>query len=516
MAKSWQARIGAAPDEAAEKFVESLSFDYRLAPYDIRGSKAHATMLARVGLISRQELRQIDAGLGAIAHDIEAGTFTFDRAQEDIHMAIEAALIARIGSAGKKLHTARSRNDQVALDLRLWCLDAIDTLDCDLTAAQTSLVRLAQRQGHIILPAYTHLQRAQPMVFGHELLAYAEMFQRDRERLADSRRRTAVSPLGAGAVAGTTLPIDRALTAELLRLPKVTANSLDAVSDRDFAAELAFGCALIAAHLSRWAEQWIIYSTTEFNFVRLADRHTTGSSMMPQKRNPDLLELIRGKTGGVYGHLLALLTILKGQPLAYNRDMQEDKRSLFAAVDTVHDALGVAAAMINAVTIQPEAIRQHIDEGFLDATALAEYLVRRGVPFRSAHQAVGRLVAQCESAGIHTLAALPLETLRRACPQIAPDVYRVLGAESTAAAYRSAGAGGTDQLKNQLASWIKRLNLNNPDGNRAIRGRSRSPKKATRQSPARPLVAEVGDSTRRAGRAVPNRVAARGPPQGRG
>ena len=461
-AKFWQTRIGDASDELAEKFVESLSVDYRLVGHDIRGSMAHAAMLRRVGLISDRDLRRIQRGLAGILKDIRSGRFIFDQRREDIHMAVEAALIERIGEPGRKLHTARSRNDQVALDLRLWCLEAIAALNKKLLAMQSGLVRLARRDGAVLMPAYTHLQRAQPIAFGHELLAYVEMLQRDRGRLADCARRTAVSPLGSGAAAGTTLPIDRRLTAKLLAFPAISENSLDAVSDRDFMVELAFDLSMIAMHLSRWAEQWIIYASTEFDFIRLADRHTTGSSMMPQKRNPDMLELIRGKTGGVYGQLVALLTMLKGQPLAYNRDMQEDKRWLFGAMDTVGDMLSIAAAIVAGAAIKPDSISSRIDEGFLDATALAEYLVKRGVPFRSAHQIVGKLVAHCEKSGLKALADLELSVLRKACPRIARNVYQTLGARSVAENYASQGAGGRRQLRAQLAAWEKRLNSVRP------------------------------------------------------
>ena len=456
-AKSWQARIGAGASARAERFVESLSFDTRLAEHDIRGSLAHADMLCRAGLISAGELAAIRRGLADILADIQADRFTFDIAQEDIHMAVEADLIRRIGEPGRKLHTARSRNDQVALDVRLWCRAAIDALTALIVDLQKAFVRLADQHGHTVMPAFTHLQRAQPITFGHELLAYVEMLDRDRQRLADCRRRTNISPLGSGAVAGTTLNIDRAYTARLLDFAGVADNSLDAVSDRDFVVELIFDLSMAAMHLSRWAEQWIIYTSTEFDFIRLSDSYTTGSSMMPQKRNPDMLELIRGKTGGVYGQLVAMLTMLKGQPLAYNRDMQEDKRWLFAAYDSVEACLAIAVEIVNSTLPKPDRIQTRLNEGFLDATVLAEYLVKKGVPFRTAHQVVGAIVAHCERENIPSLANLSLDAMRQHCSEIAPDVRDVLGADRVVQAYHSHGAGGQRQLKEQLKRWHKKL-----------------------------------------------------------
>ncbi len=457
--KAWQARIGngEAGNPLAEKFVESLSFDYRLAEHDIRGSLAHAEMLCKVGMISAADLTAIRLGLTAILDEIRAGEFKFDLRQEDIHMAVEASLIQRVGDPGRKLHTARSRNDQVALDIRLWCVAAIDIVDQLLAKVQAAFVALAEQDGDVVMPAYTHLQRAQPILFGHELLAYVEMFQRDRDRLSDCRVRTNISPLGSGAVAGSTLAIDRRHVATRLGMTDITANSLDSISDRDFVVEFTFALSMMAMHLSRWAEQWILYSSTEFDFIRIADAFTTGSSMMPQKRNPDMLELIRGRTGGVYGQLVALLTMLKGQPLAYNRDMQEDKRWLFAAFDSVELSLQIAAPMIITAAIQKQSIARRLDEGFLDATVMAEYLVRQGVPFRTAHQIVGSLVAQCEHQGLKRLMDLPLESMRKLSPEIGPDVSAVLGAANVVAAYQSAGAGGKKQLARQLKRWKKSL-----------------------------------------------------------
>jgi len=456
-AKSWQARIGDTQDKMAESFVESLSFDYRLAEYDVRGSLAHARMLAKVGLITRADLRQIERGLNDILADIRAGTFKWDVSQEDIHMAIEASLVERIGEPGRKLHTGRSRNDQVALDFRLWCRDANANLWASLHHLQISLLKLAKSTAAVAAPSYTHLQRAQPIVFAHELLAYIEMLDRDKSRLTDAVRRADWSPLGSGAIAGSTLPIDRAMTACELEFSGITRNSLDSVSDRDFAIELVFAMSLIAMHLSRLAEQWIIYSSTEFQFIRLADQHTTGSSMMPQKRNPDMLELVRGKTGGVYGQLMALLTMFKGLPLAYNRDMQEDKRCTFAAYDSLLPCIEMTKAMVDHVSVDSAAMESNIDDGFPDATVLAEYLVKKGIAFRTAHQIVGKLVARCERLGVAALSKLTLQDMQSECPAIGDDVYKTLGSLNVLRAYQSAGAGGFQSVKQQIAWWDKTL-----------------------------------------------------------
>ncbi|HUO06856.1 MAG TPA: argininosuccinate lyase [Phycisphaerae bacterium] len=455
--KSWQARIGAAQDALAVQFVESLSFDFRLAKHDILGSIAHATMLNSVGLLTRKDLAAIKAGLLDILRDIEAGKFHPDITQEDIHMAVEAELIKRIGEPGRRLHTARSRNDQVALDIRLWCREAIGILQEKIADLQRAFVKMAEEQGQHPMPSFTHLQRAQPIVAGHEMLAYAEMLQRDKERLADCLKRVNISPLGAGAVGGSTLPIDRKKTAELLAMPDITNNSLDSISDRDFLCELAFDLSMIAMHLSRWAEQWILYVTTEFGFMKIADQFTTGSSMMPQKRNPDMLELIRGKTGGVYGQLVALLTMMKGQPLAYNRDMQEDKRFIFFAYDTVEASLTMAAAIVLHTTLNADRIAERLDEGFADATVFAEYLVNKGVPFRTAHHVVGSLVAECDRKGFTRLGDLDLNSMREKSDKIADDIYSILGAKKVIAAYQSEGAGGLKQLATQLKRWKKLL-----------------------------------------------------------
>ena len=461
--KSWQARIGAAQDALAVQFVESLSFDFRLAKHDILGSIAHATMLESVGLLSKKDLAEIKGGLLSILQDIEAnggkpgGGFNPDITQEDIHMAVEAELIKRVGEPGRRLHTARSRNDQVALDIRLWCREAIGVLIEKIADTQRAFVHMAQTQGHHPVPSFTHLQRAQPVVAGHEMLAYCEMLERDKERLRDCLKRVNVSPLGAGAVGGSTLPIDRKKSAALLNMPAITNNSMDSISDRDFLCELAFDLSMVAMHLSRWAEQWILYVTTEFGFMKIADAFTTGSSMMPQKRNPDMLELIRGKTGGVYGQLVALLTMMKGQPLAYNRDMQEDKRFIFAAYDQVEACLTMAAAIVLHTTLLPERIAERLDEGFADATVMAEYLVKKGVPFRTAHHIVGSLVAECDRRGLSQLSELELKVFKEKSEMIGEDLYGVLGSRKVVEAYQSFGAGGRRQLQTQIKQWEKLL-----------------------------------------------------------
>ncbi|MCE5277616.1 MAG: argininosuccinate lyase [Planctomycetaceae bacterium] len=454
--KSWQARLTAQADAVTAQFVASLDVDHDLWPYDIVGSIAHAQMLSEVGLISEGEFRQIRRGLKSIAKAIAGRQLPMSIELEDIHMVIEKALIDRIGAAGAKLHTGRSRNDQVALDLRLWARDAVDDIASAITKLQKALVTLADKQGDIVMPAYTHLQRAQPIVAGHALLAYVEMLQRDADRLADARVRIDVCPLGSGAVAGTSLPLNRARTAELLGFAAVSRNSIDATSDRDFLAELCFDCALLAVHLSRWAEDWIVYSTTEFGFITLADAYCTSSSMMPQKKNADTLELIRGKAATAIGNLAGMLTLLKGLPLAYNRDLQDDKRFAFASVAAMKQALAVAAGVVSTTTFNADRIARDLEAGFLDATSLAEYLVGKGVPFRQAHGIVGRLVARAEQQGV-TLAQLPLETLQEACPQVTSDVQAHLGAANVVSRYSPTGAAGAKQLRQQLKFWKGRL-----------------------------------------------------------
>jgi len=454
--KSWQSRLSGRQDELAVDFVESLSVDTRLYKYDIVGSIAHAQMLSEQKLITANEFRQIKKGLTEICESIEAGRFRFDKKYEDIHMVIESALIKKIGEPGRKLHTGRSRNDQVALDMRLWMRDRIDYINGLITDLQRALVELAKEQGQIVMPGYTHLQRAQPVLVGSYLLNFAEQFQRDRARFTDARKRVDVCPLGSGALAGSSLPLDRTRVAQLLGFKTITANSIDSISDRDFCVEFVFACAMAAAHLSRLAEDWIIYSTQEFGFIRISDAYCTGSSMMPQKRNPDMLELIRGKSGQLYGDLTALLVMIKGLPSGYNRDMQEDKKHVFGAADTLEASLQIAAAIARNTTFVAGVISRDIEEGFLDATAMAEYLVRKGVAFRQAHQIVGRLVSKCELEDL-TLAELPLETLQKACDKIQKDVYKSISTANVVAGYSTAGAAGKKHLKQQLRFWEKEI-----------------------------------------------------------
>ncbi len=454
--KPWQARLTADADAATAQFVASLDVDRTLWRYDIVGSIAHARMLSERKLITRSDFAAIRTGLLAVGRDIEAGRLDMPVELEDIHMVIEKALIDRIGEPGAKLHTGRSRNDQVALDLRLWARDAVECLSAGIVSLQKALVKLAEKHGRIVMPAYTHLQRAQPILAGHALLAYVEMLQRDADRLADARVRINVCPLGCGAVAGTSLPIDRARTAELLGFPKFARNSIDATCDRDFLAELCFCCAMLAVHLSRWAEDWIIYSTSEFSLIELHEAYCTSSSMMPQKKNPDTLELIRGKSATAVAQLVGMLTLLKGLPTAYNRDLQDDKRFAFGAVDAMQQALLVAAGIATTTKFDAERIAENLEAGFLDATALAEYLTSKGVAFRRAHQAVGRLVARAEQAG-STLAELTLEELREASDRIGEDVYDHLGADNVVNRYSPEGAAGPAQLRKQQRFWKRKL-----------------------------------------------------------
>ncbi|MHC4925931.1 MAG: argininosuccinate lyase [Planctomycetota bacterium] len=455
--KSWEKRLSGSVDELAVDFVESLSYDHRLYKYDITGSIAHAEMLAAVKIITKAEAAEIKKGLLEIGEQIAAGKFKFDKAQEDIHMAIEAALVKKIGDAGRKLHTGRSRNDQVATDIRLWMRDEIDILLTRITQLQLAFVKSAARYTDDIMPTYTHLQRAQPATIASYLLSFVEMLARDYSRLKDCRDRLNVSPLGSGAVAGSTLPLDREMTAKALGFKDITYNSIDAVSDRDFCAEFIFCCSLISSHLTRLAEDWILYTSAEFSFIKTDDAYCTSSSMMPQKRNPDMLELIRGKSGTVYGALMAMLTILKAQPSTYNRDLQEDKIHVFNAADYTDTCLQMTAAIVSNTTFNVKHIAAGLDEGFLDATALAEYLVRKGVPFRQAHGIVGGLVALCETEGNKKLAELTLEQFTSACDKIEEDVFDTLDPTGVCRSYQSKGAAGPDNAKAQIAYWKDKL-----------------------------------------------------------
>ena len=390
--KAWGGVFQEGTDARVEKFTESVSFDQRLYAHDIRASIAHAEMLTSVALLDRAELEEIRRGLAEIQKEIEEGTFEFNSELEDIHMHIERALIDKIGDVGRKLHTARSRNDQVSTDFRLWCRDAIDRVDAALVVLQRAFVGRAEGDRDVILPAYTHLKRAQPVLASHYWLCYCEKYERDRDRLADCRRRVNELPLGSAALAGTTLPIDRDEVAEKLGFQNVMANSLDASSDRDFALELAYVLTQISLHMSTWAEEWILWNTEEFGFIKLPEAFCTGSSIMPQKINPDVLELIRGKTARVVGNLMSLATLSKGLPLAYNRDLQEDKPRLFDSVDTVEACLELAAPIVEGMQLDRARVADRLEAGHLDATTLMEYMIKRGVPQRTAHEVVGNLV----------------------------------------------------------------------------------------------------------------------------
>jgi len=414
-----------------EAFTASLPFDRRLYRHDILGSIAHARMLARVGLIRSSEARAIERGLGQIEQEIEFGKFRFVTSDEDIHLAIERRLIAKIGEAGRKLHTARSRNDQVALDLRLYLRDEIQNVDELIRVLRAALIRVARRNLETTMPGYTHLQRAQPVSLAHHVLAYVEMLERDRERFAQALARTNVMPLGAGALAATTLPIDRKMVARELGFKQLAHNSMDAVSDRDFAVDFLSAAALLAVHLSRMSEELILWTSSEFGFAMLPDEFSTGSSMMPQKKNPDLAELIRGKTGRVIGDLMAMLTTLKGLPLAYNSDLQEDKERVFDALDTIKPALDLMAKLWTALRFDRAAMRRAAG-GFALATDLAEYLVARGVPFRKAHEIIGALVRETADSG-GTLEDLSLAQLRRYSHAFAADALSVLDADHSVA-----------------------------------------------------------------------------------
>ena len=454
--KAWGGVFSESTDRRMEEFSESVSFDKRLYAHDISGSKAHAQMLAKVGLLTDQEREQIERGLEEIRGEIESGRFEYRIELEDIHMHIEKALIEKTGDVGRKLHTGRSRNDQVSTDVRLWIRDAIDRIDARLADVQKAFVGRCDADIGCVLPGYTHLQRAQPVLAPHYWLAYCEKFDRDRGRLADARRRVNVSSLGAAALAGTSLPIDRHDTAARLGFDGVTENSLDTSSDRDFLVEFVFALTLIAEHLSTWAEEWILWSTVEYNFLRLPQAFCTGSSIMPQKVNPDTLELIRGKTGRVVGDLQTLLVLIKGLPLAYNRDLQEDKPPLFDAFDTVDISLALAASLIAGTELNREAIAERLDQGFLDATVLMEYFIGRGIPQRTAHGMIGSLVRKAIDRGVR-LADLPLEELCEGLGEPDEGIFAVLGAENSVKAMKSYGSTGPDCVRKQIERWQKRL-----------------------------------------------------------
>jgi len=447
-------------DRRLEQFAESISYDRRLYAQDIAGSIAHAQMLAAVGLVTDDECQQIVAALEEIRHEIEDGRFEFRIELEDIHMHIEWSLVDRLGDIGRKLHTGRSRNDQVSTDFRLWIRDAIDRVDSRLMDLQRAFVGRCDAEADVILPAYTHLQRAQPVLAPHYWLAYCEKLQRDRQRLADCRRRVNVCSLGTAAVAGTSLPIDRADVARRLGFDAVAANSLDVSSDRDFALESAFVLTLIAEHLSTWAEEWILWSTVEFNFIRLPQEFCTGSSIMPQKINPDVLELTRGRAARVVGNLQTLLVLLKGLPLAYNRDLQEDKPALFDSFDTVEACLEIAVPVVAGAVLNREAIAERLDRGYLDATTLMEFFIRQGMPQRTAHHLVGHLVGKATERGVR-LADLPLDEFQQAHSGLDEGVYEVLGVEKAVEAFVSYGSTAPSEVEKQVAHWKEKLGPSN-------------------------------------------------------
>lgn len=446
---AWGGRFSEAVDAFVGRFTASVSFDQRLYRHDIRASIAHASMLAQVGVLSAQERDAIVAGLQEIQTEIEAGLFEWRIDLEDVHMNIEARLTQRLGVVGKKLHTGRSRNDQVATDIRLWLRDEIDVLLIAVTRLQEELLNLAGQHTETIMPGFTHLQTAQPITFGHHLMAWFEMLSRDYERLQDCRKRVNRLPLGAAALAGTTYPIDRHITAQLLGFEAIAGNSLDAVSDRDFAIEFCAAAALCMMHLSRYSEELVLWSSAQFKFVVLPDRFCTGSSIMPQKKNPDVPELVRGKAGRVFGALMALLTLMKAQPLAYNKDNQEDKEPLFDVVDTLRDSLRAFADMLPAIIPQAEIMRAAALRGFSTATDLADYLVRQGLPFRDCHEIVGQAVRY----GIETgqdLAQMRLEELQQFSPAIREDVFSVLTLEGSVRARDHLGGTAPNQVRRAI------------------------------------------------------------------
>ncbi|MFT5988121.1 MAG: argininosuccinate lyase [Marinobacter psychrophilus] len=444
--KPWGGRFTEPTDAFVERFTASVGFDQRLYHHDITGSIAHATMLAAVGVLTNEERDTILEGLKAVKADIEAGTFQWSVSLEDVHMNIEARLTDRIGVTGKKLHTGRSRNDQVATDIRLYLRDEIDVIAEELKRLQAGLLNLAEREADTIMPGFTHLQTAQPVTFGHHLLAWYEMLVRDGERLQDCRKRVNVMPLGAAALAGTTYPIDRAMTAKLLGFDRASENSLDSVSDRDFAIEFCSFAALLMTHLSRFSEELVLWTCAQFDFIDLPDRFCTGSSIMPQKKNPDVPELVRGKTGRVNGHLISLLTLMKGQPLAYNKDNQEDKEPLFDTVDTVKGCLRAYADMVPAITAKADNMRVAAKRGFSTATDLADYLVKKGMPFRDAHEVVGRSVAF----GVEQkrdLSDMTLAELQSFSGIISEDVFDVLTLEGSVQARDHLGGTAPTQVR---------------------------------------------------------------------
>jgi argininosuccinate lyase len=452
----WSGRFSEPVSDLVKRYTASVGFDTRLAEYDIRGSLAHARMLLAAGILSAGDLAAIESGMRQIGGEIAAGSFQWSLELEDVHLNIEKRLTALAGDAGKRLHTARSRNDQVATDMRLWMRAEIDLIGGHLRDLMLSLVDVAEKNAAVPMPGFTHLQVAQPVTFGHHLLAYYEMFRRDAGRFADCRKRANQLPLGAAALAGTGFPIDRAMVARELGFDGLCANSLDAVSDRDFAVEFASCAALAMAHVSRLAEELILWMNPRFGFIDLPDRFCTGSSIMPQKKNPDVPELARGKTGRVIGHLVALLTLIKAQPLAYNKDNQEDKEALFDTADTLGDTLRIFAELVRGIEAKPEAMLDALGKGHATATDLADYLVRHGEPFRDAHEAVARAVRFAESAQ-RDLAALTLEELQQFSGRIAKDVFGILSIEGSLAARSHAGGTAPEAVRAAIAQARREL-----------------------------------------------------------
>ncbi len=444
--KPWKGRFSVATDQGVEQYTQSVSYDKRLYRVDIEGSCAHASMLAKVGVLSEAESRAIIDGLDQILGDIEQGNFNWSSVLEDVHMNIEARLTEKIGDVGKKLHTARSRNDQVATDIRLYLRQGIEALISEIRSLILVLLDLAEKESDTIMPGFTHLQVAQPVTFGHHMMAWVEMLRRDISRLADCRSRMNIMPLGAAALAGTTFPVDRHYTADLLGFDEPAENSLDAVSDRDFAMEFMSAASIIMIHLSRMSEELIIWSSAQFGFVDISDAYCTGSSIMPQKKNPDVAELTRGKSGRVIGNLVSLLMIMKGQPLAYNRDNQEDKEPLFDSLDTVMAAVGIFAGMIPQLSVKPEAMYRAARQGFSTATDLADYLVRKSIPFRDAHEIVGKAVRAAEKAG-YDLSDMPLDELKSFSKEIESDVFDVLTLEGSVNARDHIGGTAPAQVR---------------------------------------------------------------------
>ena len=449
--RMWGGRFEGATDRQVAAFTASVAVDAEMALDDVQGSIAHATMLGEQGILTLEEVRNIVAGLQGIAEDITAGRFVWREDLEDVHMNIERALTERIGPLGGKLHTARSRNDQVAADFRMWLKRAVETVRQSLHALRSALVEVAAAHPDVIMPGYTHLQIAQPVLFAHHMMAYYEMFTRDAARFADALVRVDVSPLGAGALAGTGFPINPARTAALLSFGQVAANSMDAVASRDFSMEFLAGCAITMVHLSRLSEELILWSSQEFGFVTLPDSHTTGSSIMPQKKNPDMCELVRGKTGSVCGHLMAHLMMMKGLPLTYNRDMQEDKKGVFEAFDTLVNSVQLYTSMLPAMQVHGDRMRDAAGRAFSNATDMADYLARTGMPFREAHEVTGQLVALCLKEGM-ALEHLPLERMQAICPRIGPDVYDLLTLDSVVDTRKSYGGTARAQVQQQISA----------------------------------------------------------------